>query len=114
MVKCMRKFFEDRTIWKDKTAPKHKHNYKIHHILEVKYPNRPCYYNVLKCDSCYGFKTISEEHNINGCILKPLTEEQKKLPFIHAKKHNYYMDIGGYDEIVFPDGKTFGKKGNNA
>jgi hypothetical protein len=97
----LRKSFKQETMWIDKKADKHKHEFEIHSILEEKSPSgNITYYNVLKCNKCNSFESISEKGNISGVINRDLNDFEKTLPVIKAiKKHEYIIGFNDIDTI---------------
>lgn len=86
-----RKILKAETIYKDKTAKKHKCVFDERYILKViDYERHEKYYNVLKCNKCLSFRSIEESGNIQGAVLKELTDEQRRLPVIQATCKCYY------------------------
>lgn len=81
----LRKYIKGETCYIDKTVEKHKHDFKVHCILEITNPaGEISYYNVKKCNKCNSFESISEEGNIQGHIFKALNKREIKLPIITA------------------------------
>jgi len=100
----VRKLHKELVTWSEINTKKHKHDFSMHYILEEKSPNGTInYYDILKCNQCNSFKSISKEDNITGHIFDSLSEEQNKLPLLKAKKkHNRIL--GFYDiEYVYEE-----------
>lgn len=86
MSKCFRKRLEEDITYIDKTANHKKHNYVIPCILQLTFTNkleinylRKEYYNVLKCNECNSFHSVSEEHNISGHIFEDIDLTNKNV-----------------------------------
>lgn len=88
----LRKIIKAETMYKDKSAGKHKCVFSEYYILKViDIENKEEYYNVLKCSFCLSFKSISEKGNIQGHILRDyLTDDEKKMPMLCGNIKHYY------------------------
>ncbi len=76
----LRKLLKAETTYKDKNFIKHKCHFVKHYILKViDQENIINYYNIMKCNECLSFKSISEPGNIQGHILHGIREDQKNF-----------------------------------
>lgn len=101
----LRKIYKEETMYKDKSADRHKCDFSIHCLLKaVDDEKRYKCYNVMKCSTCLSFKSISEPGNIQGCVLEDLTDEQKELPVIKGHcKHYYSVVFAKLDNVTFEE-----------
>ncbi len=99
----LRKILKEETLYKDKSAARHKCDFSQHCILKaVDEEKRYRCYNVMKCSECLSFKSIPEPGNIQGCVLDGLTDEQKELPVIKGYcKHYYNVVFSKLENIAF-------------
>lgn len=99
----LRRLLKKETTYKDKNTLKHKCSFTKQCILKViDKDNNIDYYNVLKCNQCLSFKSISLPGNVKGCILQDLSLEQKKLPFIVGHcKHCYNFSFMNLESVSF-------------
>lgn len=96
--------FSPKDEYHEKHIKKHKHNFKDHVILEITIATGEIiYYNVRKCNKCNSFKSISEEDNPLGKILRPLNKRELKLPIITAdyNKTNLIPTFGALKNVQY-------------
>ena len=103
----LRKILKEETLYKDKSAARHKCNFSQHCLLKaVDEERRYRWYNIMKCSECLSFKSISEPGNVQGCVLDGLTDEQKELPVITGHcKHYYNVVFSKLVNITFDNKK---------
>lgn len=78
--------------WSDKTAPRHKHNYTVHAVAQLRrddgFTVRFEYYDVMKCEHCNSFITIPKEFSVYGFIGDTLINND--LPIIKLRTGSKY------------------------
>lgn len=101
----LRKIYKDETMYKDKSAVKHKCDYTVRCLLKIiDYDKEIKYFNVLKCNQCLSFKSISEPGNIRGALLTDLTDEHRKLPLIVGRTRHYYNVVfKSLEDVTYND-----------
>lgn len=81
----IRKLLEKERRWNDKNAPKHKHSFTVHAIVQLTDgKDSVSYYDVMKCEHCNSFEAIPKEKNNLGLITD--NNIDKSLPIIKLKK----------------------------
>ena len=126
MSKCFRKQDEGESTWKDKSVSRHKHQFDIECVLEIRIPSfsgRVDDYNImdysaLMCSKCHTFtfaKSIVKDRvfaftsSLEEQNKKVLSPELEKLPRILAFKKNYILNSLRFDKIIFFDNTEYNK-----
>lgn len=64
----IKRILSSESKWVDKDAPRHKHNYSNHAVVQLRNVDNISYYDVMKCSECSSFKTIPKPGSISGLI----------------------------------------------
>lgn len=64
----LRRLLNNESKWVDKDAPRHKHDYSEHTIVQLRNVDKVSYYDVMKCKRCNSFKAISKPMSAMGFI----------------------------------------------
>lgn len=93
----IRKLVTQEAKWTDKSCKRHKHSFTIHALVIIERPEGCLgYYNVMCCERCSSFRSISEPGNVLGCILNP-ADIDNTLPKIYF--HSPHRWIMGFKDI---------------
>ena len=126
MSKCFRKQYESEETWKDRSASRHKHQFEIKCLLEVRIPvvsgrvddYQIMYFSSLMCSKCHTFtyaKSLVKDRffTYTSCLREKrkssLSPEQEALPRIIAFKRNFILNCVNFDKIIFFDNTEYVK-----
>lgn len=66
----IRRIIKQEQKWRDKSCPKHKHNFSIHALAQINRGEQDTsYYNVMKCTKCNSFNCIERPGAADGFIM---------------------------------------------
>ena len=89
----IRRILSSESKWIDKDAPRHKHNYSTHAVVQLRNVDKVSYYDVMKCSKCNSFKTIPKPTSAMGFIGDTYKGD---LPILRLySSHKWIMGFSG-------------------
>lgn len=104
----LRRLYKQQNCWSDKTAPRHKHSYTKHAIMQLlSADGLITYYDAMFCEHCHSFRCIPKPHNVSGFISDPTTIDVNLSIMRFRTSHNLRI---GFSDLTFIDEGRFSSK----